>query len=100
METTKVLQDDSSHPSIWNFYTMIDLILSHVDMQGMTLVACGWNITVIDDWISPFSSHDQDRVLMQFRTDEWIHLCHVAAQPARIKKREFYVSFSSLSALK
>lgn len=31
--------------------------------------------------VAPFACHDQDGVLMQFGTDEWVHLGHVTAEP-------------------
>lgn len=31
--------------------------------------------------IAPFTGHNQDGVLMKFRSDKWIHLGHVAAEP-------------------
>lgn len=31
--------------------------------------------------IAPFTCHDQDSVLVKFRSDKWIHLGHVAAEP-------------------
>lgn len=44
------------------------------------------NKSVVDQLVAPFSGHNQDCVLMQFGSNQWIHLCHVAAQPARNKK--------------
>lgn len=33
-------------------------------------------------WISPFSGHDEDGVLMESGSNQWVHLSHEAAQPA------------------
>jgi hypothetical protein len=37
---------------------------------------------VIDQSIAPLAGHDEDCVLVEFGADEWIHLGHVAAEPA------------------
>lgn len=31
--------------------------------------------------ITPFACHNQDRVLVQFGANQWVHLGHVAAEP-------------------
>jgi len=31
--------------------------------------------------VSPFASHHQNGVIVHLRADEWVHLCHVAAEP-------------------
>lgn len=33
--------------------------------------------------VSPFAGHDQDRVLVQFRSNQGVHLGHVTAQPEK-----------------
>lgn len=38
---------------------------------------------VLWNWISPFSSHYQNCVLMELGSDEGIHLCHITAEPAK-----------------
>lgn len=33
--------------------------------------------------VSPFAGHDQDRVLVEFRSNQGVHLGHVTAQPEK-----------------
>lgn len=37
----------------------------------------------IGQWVSPFAGHDQDGVLVQFGSDQRVHLGHVTAQPEK-----------------
>lgn len=40
--------------------------------------------------ITPFSSHDKNGVCMHSGTNQWIHLCHEAAQPTVKRTRKLH----------
>lgn len=53
----------------------------------MTTTCSRIGITRNINRITPFSSHDKDRIGMHSGTNQWIHLSHVATQPANRDKK-------------
>lgn len=77
------------------FFSLYRHRINDEELNKMTdLMICWWFITIGNNRVAPFPGHDQDCVLMQFGSNQWIHLCHVAAQPAKRRTTELVTSWS------
>lgn len=64
--------------------SVVSSLLTPVNAIGSTLMfRWGCPGVHIGQRVSPFAGHDQDRVLVQFRSNQGVHLGHVAAQPEK-----------------